>query len=282
MEDPDQFERGTLGMSSNEWLSMVATGRLDPVALARAELANRGASPEGVWVGFEKALRMAAEPVRPVAESPEDRLAQAFIKGLAEKVGEDAMTRIRAKALEWRGRAECPTHDHCDANLVMDDAFHAAMGREADLDSDADLGLIGRAWTAARGAMERGEEARLRGEAVASGLARTILDIPTLETRMSDGLDFHDVACWGVRDALTKAHATGREDGLAEGRSDAKGLVAEIANLKAFRESVVEILQEAGQSSVRDMADALGEAEKRVAASERGRAAKPQAKGRTA
>jgi hypothetical protein len=35
-------------------------------------------------------------------------------------------------------------------------------------------------------------------------------NIETLETRNSDGLDFHDVAVWAIRDALEAAFAAGR------------------------------------------------------------------------
>lgn len=42
-----------------------------------------------------------------------------------------------------------------------------------------------------------------------AGIARDHLGIPTLETRRSDRLDFHDVAIWGVRDALNAAYDAG-------------------------------------------------------------------------
>ena len=35
-------------------------------------------------------------------------------------------------------------------------------------------------------------------------------NIETLETRNSDGLDFHDVAVWAFRDALEAAYAAGQ------------------------------------------------------------------------
>ena len=35
-------------------------------------------------------------------------------------------------------------------------------------------------------------------------------DLETLETRNSDGLDFHDVAVWAIRDALQAAYAAGQ------------------------------------------------------------------------
>ena len=35
-------------------------------------------------------------------------------------------------------------------------------------------------------------------------------DLETLETRNSDGLDFHDVAIWAIRAALDDAYEAGR------------------------------------------------------------------------
>jgi len=35
-------------------------------------------------------------------------------------------------------------------------------------------------------------------------------DLETLETRNSDGLDFHDVAVWAIRSALADAFEAGR------------------------------------------------------------------------
>ena len=42
-------------------------------------------------------------------------------------------------------------------------------------------------------------------------IARTILDIPTLETRRSDRLDFHEVSVWCLKEALEAAYQAGRE-----------------------------------------------------------------------
>ena len=38
-------------------------------------------------------------------------------------------------------------------------------------------------------------------------------NIETLETRNSDGLDFHDVAVWAIRSALEAAYEAGRVAG---------------------------------------------------------------------
>ena len=42
-------------------------------------------------------------------------------------------------------------------------------------------------------------------------IARKHLFIDTLETRNSDGLDFHDVSVWGVKSALMAAYEADRQ-----------------------------------------------------------------------
>jgi hypothetical protein len=41
-------------------------------------------------------------------------------------------------------------------------------------------------------------------------IARTTLGLETLETRRSDGLDFHDLAVWQIKQALQAAYDAGR------------------------------------------------------------------------
>lgn len=48
-----------------------------------------------------------------------------------------------------------------------------------------------------------------RDEAIAT-IARTSLDIETLETRNSNALDFHDIGVWAIRAALEQAYQAGR------------------------------------------------------------------------
>ncbi|MBC2593526.1 hypothetical protein H5P28_04550 [Ruficoccus amylovorans] len=43
-------------------------------------------------------------------------------------------------------------------------------------------------------------------------IARDILGVPTLKTRNRDALDFHDVAVWGLHDALAQAYRNGLDD----------------------------------------------------------------------
>jgi hypothetical protein len=48
-------------------------------------------------------------------------------------------------------------------------------------------------------------------DAVIASIARTHLDLETLESRHSDSLDFKDQACWAVRDALRAAFEAGKQ-----------------------------------------------------------------------
>jgi hypothetical protein len=43
-----------------------------------------------------------------------------------------------------------------------------------------------------------------------ASIAKEHLSIETLETRHSDGLDFHDVSVWGIQDALEAAFKAGQ------------------------------------------------------------------------
>ena len=61
-----------------------------------------------------------------------------------------------------------------------------------------------------------GDEAVNAAEAAAldrvlEEIARRALRIPTLAQRGSDGLDFHTVAVWSVRESLRLAYQAGRE-----------------------------------------------------------------------
>ena len=47
-------------------------------------------------------------------------------------------------------------------------------------------------------------------EALLLEIAAELFRLETLETRNSDGLDFHDVAVWSIRAALEAAFAAGQ------------------------------------------------------------------------
>lgn len=57
-------------------------------------------------------------------------------------------------------------------------------------------------------------DANIRSEVSASlaAIAKSILDVPTLEARMRDSLDFHEVAVWDVKAALEAGYLVGKAD----------------------------------------------------------------------
>jgi hypothetical protein len=61
---------------------------------------------------------------------------------------------------------------------------------------------------------ERRREAKR--DAALAEIARDVLGIETLETRKSDGLDFHHLAVWSIEKALKVAYEAGRFAGLGE------------------------------------------------------------------
>ena len=52
--------------------------------------------------------------------------------------------------------------------------------------------------------------AKAPSEALLMEIAARHFHLETLETRNSDGLDFHDVAVWSIRAALESAFAAGQ------------------------------------------------------------------------
>ena len=55
--------------------------------------------------------------------------------------------------------------------------------------------------------------AKAPSEALLLDIAAEHFRLETLETRNSDGLDFHDVAVWAIRAALEEAFEAGRRAG---------------------------------------------------------------------
>jgi hypothetical protein len=54
-------------------------------------------------------------------------------------------------------------------------------------------------------------EDQIAVDADLASIARRVLGIPTLATRNSDDLDFHEIAVWSLQEALRLAHAAGRK-----------------------------------------------------------------------
>ena len=71
-------------------------------------------------------------------------LAKAFALRLVDEIGRDKVAETNERNKTYSDSA-CASHDFCDANMVMDAAFTAVMGREQD-GSDPDMKLWATAW----------------------------------------------------------------------------------------------------------------------------------------
>lgn len=81
-------------------------------------------------------------------------LARAFSLELADTLDESTRLQVREllKLPEFIGTGNCPTHDFCDANMIMDAAFERAFGRGARIEDlpdgteHPDVALWNAAW----------------------------------------------------------------------------------------------------------------------------------------
>ena len=80
-----------------------------------------------------------------------EQLAEMFARQLSTLFAGDWILRlVRTKNAE-RADGTCASHDYCDPNVLMARAFRLTTGRDADLNTEADLELVNAAWTFALG-----------------------------------------------------------------------------------------------------------------------------------
>lgn len=83
-------------------------------------------------------------------KTPAQILASQFSANLRAALSpEQVLGAVLANTLETNP-AICHSHDYCDANVTMAEAFETVMGRPVDLQSDADGLLWSDAWEIAR------------------------------------------------------------------------------------------------------------------------------------
>jgi hypothetical protein len=77
-------------------------------------------------------------------------LAKDFSERLADYLGFGGLAIVveRNKTPKYTGC--CASHDFCDANVFMLEAFEATFSREPDLECDHDLAMIDDAWNMAK------------------------------------------------------------------------------------------------------------------------------------
>lgn len=77
-------------------------------------------------------------------------LANAFIEQILTELTEEQVSACRVYIDSHPNSSTCPTHDYCDSNQLMLDAFHASIGRRMDVLNDDDHALSSTAWDLAR------------------------------------------------------------------------------------------------------------------------------------
>jgi hypothetical protein len=77
-------------------------------------------------------------------------LANAFIEQILTELTEEQVSACRVYIDSHPDSSTCPTHDYCDSNQLMLDAFHASIGRRMDVLNDDDHALSSAAWDLAR------------------------------------------------------------------------------------------------------------------------------------
>jgi len=80
-------------------------------------------------------------------------IGEKFTEMIIEDLSDLILGEIRRKNLAYQleGNGECcATHDFCDANVVMSDAFESVMGYEVDPQDEQQAKLWGEAWDYAK------------------------------------------------------------------------------------------------------------------------------------
>ncbi len=77
-------------------------------------------------------------------------LAAAFARHLRAQLNPETMEEVNRLNREEYGPNVCASHDFCDANMPMAEAFESLFGREVELNDDADLNIWAEAWDLAK------------------------------------------------------------------------------------------------------------------------------------
>ncbi len=79
----------------------------------------------------------------------ERRLAQTF-HGIVRRELPEHLERIDRLNSEPSYTGMCATHDFCDTNMLMAEAFERVVGRESDVSAHVDVALWNKAWNVAK------------------------------------------------------------------------------------------------------------------------------------
>lgn len=81
------------------------------------------------------------------------RLSFAFLLRLAGEIGMERLAEVFRRNAAEVNPSVCHSHDFCDANVLMADAFACVVGRRVDIESDEDASLWNGAWFLAKSRM---------------------------------------------------------------------------------------------------------------------------------
>lgn len=87
-------------------------------------------------------LRRAEE----IAANPAPHIAERFVAILREWITDEDWNEMLARNYAETDPRICHSHDYCDANMAMVDAFQAVLGREPDVGTEADAAICNAAW----------------------------------------------------------------------------------------------------------------------------------------
>ncbi len=79
-----------------------------------------------------------------------DRIAATFTTKLFEALGDIKMHEVMRRNRSEENPNVCHSHDFCDANMIMADAFSEETGRDLDVADEGDAALCNEAWELAR------------------------------------------------------------------------------------------------------------------------------------
>lgn len=77
------------------------------------------------------------------------RIARQFCHLVRDELSKDEVAQVIERNKQ-NPESECATHDFCDANVLMAEAFERAMDRSMRLESQVDMALVNGAWGIAK------------------------------------------------------------------------------------------------------------------------------------
>ena len=79
-----------------------------------------------------------------------EKLSNKFAYLLSMEIGDDNLRKVVDRNRAENCGSVCHSHDYCDANMIMVEAFKEVCKREPDLNNRDDVVLIDQAWKQAK------------------------------------------------------------------------------------------------------------------------------------